>query len=70
MSEWINVKDKLPPFNTDVLTIDFNSKWPDICVAVRNDQSMIEEPDYWSCYYGQRENVTHWMPLPEPPEKE
>jgi len=70
MSEWINVKDKLPEqqyqsyliypapdfIYSDKLTAEFTPKgWLVWC----EDSNLI-----WEEYV----DVTHWMPLPEPPE--
>lgn len=63
MSEWISVKERLPEKNTKVLCyFKYEPNTPDvICENV---------------YYGsgrwmsESSKVTHWMPLPEPPEKE
>lgn len=60
MSEWISVEDRLPEFVGEYITFDGISP-------------------YISSYYGNGEwespdandpNITHWMPLPEPPKGE
>ncbi len=61
--KWISVKDRLPPDDEDVLV---NARQNGIYTAhltIRND---------WICsclcYEGSfLNNITHWMPLPEPP---
>lgn len=77
MCDWISVKDKLPDYGEIVIV------WDDIeselCTGMR-----VEERDgwkvewvtsYWSgthCstdYYG-RTDITHWMPLLEPPKRQ
>lgn len=56
---WISVKDKLPIENTNVLTCDEAGV---VFMGFRfNDE-----------FYGDVKDckITHWMPLPEPPEGE
>lgn len=61
MNEWINVKDRLPEYNDDVLVIDNG----DIYIAHLSKQwDML--PDFY-CHAGRIKYVTHWMPLPEVP---
>lgn len=57
MSEWISVEDRLPDYDnqiTNYLTIDGEGEI-DVCYFDEN------------VWYGWQ--VTHWMPLPEPPEE-
>lgn len=77
MTEWISVKDELPPFKTSFLGTDggliFASYWCE-------DSDRYKVGGWESCYYcggsspvGFIEDffcskiITHWMPLPEPP---
>lgn len=66
MSEWISVKDRLPEEFVDVLAYLKNGKinrtWRDK-VGFRNATSKKVR------WYSDG-SVTHWMPLPEPPEVE
>ena len=59
MQEWISVKDRLPEQGEEA-----------ICIAADGDM-MIGKYTEWGwmfpCYF---EDLTHWMPLPEPPEGE
>jgi len=64
---WISVKDRLPP------------KEGKIYLAVSSERGIgtiqwVSGGKYWSfradSYYGNLEEVTHWMPLPNPPEEE
>lgn len=61
-NEWVSVEEKLPPPKQNVLAY--------------STRSGIAEADYadgvWMQYRWSAvmESVTHWMPLPEPPEKE
>lgn len=62
-SSWISVKEKLPEYDKSVLIC--YSKQQDITIAwLAEDIECFEDDD---CMYYMSE-VTHWMPLPEPPE--
>jgi hypothetical protein len=60
--EWINVEDKLPKEDVTVLT--FSTNYPEDPVIFEYLVCMSEdgEPLWYDSI-----NVTHWMPLPEPP---
>ena len=75
MSEWISVKDRLPEGDKNVLICDVN------CPNNYEYPYIIDE-SYEIAFYSERskhfclcakdvdwvtDNVTHWMPLPEPP---
>lgn len=67
-NEWISVEERLPDSQADVLVVAF---WHE------NWQTMIgwhsDTSKKWRVItpYGEMEpgGVTHWMPLPEPPER-
>ena len=74
MSDWISVKDRLPPDETPVL-IWFNTefikvgelRWDtpgfeDTYKACRYWDDPYDDGKLWEWY-----DVTHWMPLPSPP---
>jgi hypothetical protein len=76
MSEWISVKDRLPDFyeHEKVLVRLYHWSGVDIYLAFYDP-----ERGWCDCggYFDDREaiayetvgvNVTHWMPLPKPPE--
>lgn len=68
MPEWISVKDRLPEEMQTVLVFDQIEK---ISTMTFYTDSMYGK--CWSDDYEQEINlgwVTHWMPLPEPPEGE
>ena len=59
MSKWISVKDRMPETYDDVLILD----------AFNNMFTGYYEHQEWHDNYGcAADDVTHWMPLPEPPE--
>ena len=79
MSDWISVKDRLPESGSTVLVL-----WDDkylyngneihnrriqtaICCNENVDTKCFVADD---TYYTEVINVTHWMPLPEPPKGE
>lgn len=65
--EWISVKDRLPEDDQECLVAfkcceDFAF---DLSTYFASDESFI----YWNDF-GLRRDITHWMPLPEPPKDE
>ena len=71
MSEWISVDDKLPDDEHDTLLVVLKSiteKPHSGDVAVDTDAFYTSE-GYFRFWGSSKEyKVTHWMPLPEPPE--
>lgn len=66
--EWISVEEKMPPPEEQVLC----------CISNRNDgyQQFVARlcEDHWEGprdfdIYIQKDDVTHWMPLPETPDE-
>ena len=60
MSEWISVKDRLPE----------TGNWC-LCFADRQVEILFLDgtnPVFWLQLGDFEHEVTHWMPLPEPPE--
>lgn len=55
--EWISVKDRLP-----------NKPMKCLVYTKRGDCCGYDILYYNQGFYSQYDNVTHWMPLPEPPE--
>jgi hypothetical protein len=70
---WCSVKDELPEFGERVLIVSLlPSGYREIRVAnlfqCRNEETG-EETTSWTNPV-KNETVTHWMPLPEPPEED
>ena len=65
MSEWISVDDRLPEYTAHAGSKQF-------VLVIANSQLGIHEVMYvnrkWLFSTGIEVKVTHWMPLPEPPE--
>ena len=62
MSEWISVEDNFPPVNEKVLLLDEYRTYYVGYVSRFHDE-------FYTSYNDDIEYViTHWMPLPEPPE--
>jgi hypothetical protein len=76
-SKWISVKDRLPEEGVPVLIVYDCCGEPDIDVMKRYHGQTIYESgevfDYPNHFRGPRgfltDDVTHWMPLPEPPDE-
>lgn len=75
MNEWISVKEQLPNENVPVLIFCKNS------ARFVSEKKVMRWPDGEETYWIVRgplgsgrkiasNRVTHWMPLPEPPEEE
>jgi len=73
--KWISVKDK--PYRNNYTNVMFICKrHNEICIG--HPATSCEDNQYWFDYLSQdcdgylyeEYEVTHWMPLPEPPENE
>ena len=75
VQEWASVKDKLPPYNRDVLVYRPNMAMK---FLVDNYEGYYGEDDDewyegWALYGGDTHGnpvITPWMPLPQPPKGE
>lgn len=72
MKEWISVKDILPSKYSRVLVTDGK----EVCVHYKQSRVNFDDERGYDLYCGGKYDdcniyegmVTHWMPLPEPPE--
>ena len=58
--EWISVKDRLPEYNKDVL----------VYTKMGYMDVDFNKSSFSANFYRNNRDVTHWMPLPEPPKGE
>lgn len=59
-NEWISVKDRLPEKSGEFLVYRYNE------IMVIERFIIHEDYAYWHNYIG----ITHWQPLPKPPQSE
>jgi hypothetical protein len=63
MSEWISINDRLPESAVPVLVTDGLQ----ICIAfIQTLNKKFTQINTWDDWI--HESVSHWMPLPNPPE--
>lgn len=62
IQQWISVKDRLPEAGQEVLILERFEDEPRHIISVSTYDSKVFD-DIWA-------NVTHWMPIPEPPKIE
>jgi len=70
MSEWISVKDRVPPYSHDVGYLVTDGEIIDLCQYVDKFYKWYSIDLEFSCGDPVREGVTHWMELPEIPKPE
>ena len=66
MSEWISVKDRLPKNGQDILAYSINGEKETRIVPANYDHDV-----WYDCIFNHVMHngcITHWMPLPDPPE--
>jgi hypothetical protein len=65
--EWISTKERLPELNTKVLVFKKNGG------LFQMEYFSIDGAEFFWWGFGEWHNqtrqITHWMPLPKPPEK-
>ena len=59
-SKWISVKDKLPTIGQRVIVCRKDG---------RVEQGVRNPNDWWKVFGANTRDVTHWMPMPEPPKE-
>lgn len=66
--EWINVKDQAPPRDKPIL---ISGEFLDFPISVYwKEDGTCKEPGFFEHgdeYCTKEEKITHWMPLPKPP---
>lgn len=78
--KWISIKEKLPPLNQDVLVYycgkkDWNKDLDGMAISDRYIFRITSSSEGWETwrnpfeYFGSNYEITHWMPLPEPPKE-
>ena len=74
LQKWVPVALGFLPDANDVAEyIEKNSYSPEFIVMIKGatEPTVLKyDGELWSCDLGQTYNVTHWMPLPEPPKEE
>ena len=67
--EWVRAKDRLPNIDQKVLVYDAGDETEIHVYHFREDLDGLywDDEGGWAVDF---ENVTHWMPLPEPPERD
>lgn len=73
LPRWIPVTERLPEYGVRVLATDMYEE--DDCTGIWTREKYPDDPD-GCCWIDERgwwhalDEVTHWIPLPEPPEAE
>lgn len=72
MSEWISVEERLPDEQTDVLAWVVKSPFKAAAVTAGMFPDILGGDTIWMGWENEEPfpsgwDVTHWMPLPEPP---
>ena len=65
-SEWISVKDRMPEQFVTVIGLMKEGVMPFPMVR----ECYLIEDGFWFSAINEFVEVTHWMPMPEPPEEE
>ena len=72
--QWISVDDRLPEKNQKVLTFYKGTEWdnpPQDITVFSFCRNLADDPKWWVVneILSTKRNITHWMPLPEPPKE-
>lgn len=67
MAEWISVEERLPAELTSVLVYT-EATGQGVCMAFLENGKWTDGDSGHGIVLMQQELVTHWMPMPEPPE--
>lgn len=66
MAEWISVNDRLPELEETVLVLDRRGN---MMVRTMRRLASEQEPSFRPDGLVPQKHITHWMPLPKPPEE-
>lgn len=66
MNEWISVEDRLPPIGEEVIVAICDERYDSLCKYTSS--GWLASKDIWIVDNSICPYVTHWMPLPAPPE--
>ena len=73
---WISVKERLPEDGVPVVGFGHDEHGEKIMGLTTCQKSIFDQSIYWDDLawpnykgWGMDETITHWQPLPEPPEK-
>lgn len=66
MTDWINVKDALPNVNEEVIVGSKTTKR----VTTGRYKGVFCSYQWETCTFMSDKEITHWLPIPEPPESE
>jgi hypothetical protein len=67
--KWISVKDELPENDFDENIVSYKHNDYRIVTVASYDSETNTFKEVTSSFSYQIDNVTHWMPLPEPPKQ-
>lgn len=68
-TEWISVKDRMPEDNVPVLLVWTNGRVTSVIPGWHVSIKGLGNDWNTSCGLRPEEEITHWMPLPEPPKE-
>jgi hypothetical protein len=68
VSKWISINDELPPFHKQILFY-VNDQLPIMKGSFYRNSHKFKTYEKYTEAAFYKEDVTHWMPLPEPPTK-
>lgn len=63
-AHWISVKDALPPAYTTVIVCRIS-----LLGKIVVESGQLTYDNWWWVYGSRTKNVTHWMPVPQPPKE-
>ena len=68
--QWISVKDRLPDQTYPAQKVLFITKTGGLFIGCYYKATAYDQFNGWYSMCVRIDNVTHWMPLPEPPEED